>query len=546
MEEFMVHYKGLIISFLLIALLAGAVIAADMNASNIDKYIQIIKYGNSTEREEIINLLKEHMVNITRGEDILSPGIIEKHHQYLASINYSWLANVSLDDQLDKANIAGGDVNKLETALENDDFFVQQGLLKTISIFDLVNKGVLFSANGNNPSTPYKAFILPRAPGQMSLDPFSDSANFSIAYRLRPDEAIIFIGRTPPSCKYFSYQSFLLTRYYPQLNVFKKIFANLGDTINRFTIKTNGTPNGTEGDPFNQPVIIIVTADKGTANRVLVAVQSAGYPRNIVNIEIIPSPILKMGLENESDTFTLLNRMAFFQDKDAGNDYINSTPGAVFRLTPNNTSMLDPYPIPNLRVRGTGNTSELQLIGALSELRGAILNKYNSSNATELTTSVWLTEGYDAIQRNINVIGVTRDTTYLNTTPFILSNNSSDFLIVYGVNHAAWGKVVYSNFGIYGLKLENGVVAVDDSKLRGTAEEYLPNNPMAKYLYVWKVSRHCDGGQHCTEVPTGPGAYGIGLNKEAFVGFRAYIENQTMVGPSYTELVYDRVIKFSA
>jgi hypothetical protein len=83
--------------------------------------------------------------------------------------------------------------------LKNDDFFVQQGVLKTIPIFGLVNKGVLFSANGNNPNTPYKAFIMPHAPGQISLDPFSDSANFSIAYRLRPDEAIILIGRTPPS-----------------------------------------------------------------------------------------------------------------------------------------------------------------------------------------------------------------------------------------------------------------------------------------------------------------------------------------------------------
>jgi hypothetical protein len=157
-----------------------------------------------------------------------------------------------------------------------------------------------------------------------------------------------------------------------------------------------------------------------------------------------------------------------------------------------------------------------------------------------------LTEGYDAIQRNINVYGPTRDTTYLNTTPFILGNNSSDFLIVYGVNHAAWGKVVYSNLGVYGLKLKNGVVAVDDSRLAGTADEYLPDNPMAKYLYVWKISRHCDGSLHCTEVPTGPGAYGIALDKEAFVGFRAYIENQTSVGPSYTEMVYDRAIKFSA
>ena len=542
----MVKYKILIASLLLTALLVGPVIAADINSSDMDKYIQIIKHGNSTVREETISFLKEYITDITGGDKPLSPLMIEKHHNYLASINFSWLDNESLGEQLDKGNIAGGGVSKLKAALNKDGFTVQQGMLKNIKIFDLVNQGVLFTAQANNPSTPYKGFILPRAPGQTSINAFSDPANFSVTYRLRPDEAVIFVGRTPPSCKYFSYQSFLVLKYDQEQNVFRKIFANMGDTINKYYIKTSGAPNATQGNPFDQPVVIIVTADNGTANRVLEAVQSAGYPDDIVNIEPLSSQIAKMGLEEGSDTFMFLNRMAFFEDEAAGNNYMSNAPGVVFRLTPNNTSSLDPYPVPELKVRGTGNASEMQLLNAVSELRRAILDKYNSSNATELTTSLWLTEGYDALQRNINVYGPTRDTSYLNTTPFVLGNNSSDFLIVYGVNHAAWGKAIYCNFGVYGMSLKNGVVAIDDTKLRGTAEEYLPNNPLAKYLYVWKVSRHCDGEKYCSEVPTGPGAYGIGFGKEAFVGFRAYIENQTKVGPSNTEMVYDKVIKFSA
>jgi len=34
----------------------------------------------------------------------------------------------------------------------------------------------------------------------------------------------------------------------------------------------------------------------------------------------------------------------------------------------------------------------------------------------------------------------------------------------------------------------------------GTAEEYIPGNPAAKYLYVWKMARDCDGDGNCTEV----------------------------------------------
>ncbi|MFZ3050312.1 MAG: hypothetical protein WA106_05890 [Methanothrix sp.] len=113
------------------------------------------------------------------------------------------------------------------------------------------------------------------------------------------------------------------------------------------------------------------------------------------------------------------------------------------------------------------------------------------------------------------MIGVTRDTIYLNTTTLELGDDPSEFLIVYGVNHVATGKASNSNLGIFGAKLDNGVAGVDNIIFEGTAEEYLPGNPAAKYLYVWKMARNCSGEVNCTEVPTGPGSYGIGLNGTA-------------------------------
>jgi len=41
------------------------------------------------------------------------------------------------------------------------------------------------------------------------------------------------------------------------------------------------------------------------------------------------------------------------------------------------------------------------------------------------------------------------------------------------------------------------------------------------------------------------GGAGIELDKEAFVGFRAYLEKETKVGPFWSELLYDRVIRYS-
>jgi hypothetical protein len=41
-------------------------------------------------------------------------------------------------------------------------------------------------------------------------------------------------------------------------------------------IKTEGTPDGQPGNPFNQTTVIITTADKGIDQRIRAAAQSAG------------------------------------------------------------------------------------------------------------------------------------------------------------------------------------------------------------------------------------------------------------------------------
>ena len=84
----------------------------------------------------------------------------------------------------------------------------------------------------------------------------------------------------------------------------------------------------------------------------------------------------------------MLIRPALYKDKQAGNDYLNNTPATVFRVTPKETTKLDPYNYPELRVRGTGKT-EFDLTDDLAQLREAILNKYKGLNATELPTSIW-------------------------------------------------------------------------------------------------------------------------------------------------------------
>jgi hypothetical protein len=469
-------------------------------------------------------------------------------------------------------NVDIGDVEAFQQALEQDGFTVQEGELGFFDFIKLCDEGVLPSAYGNNPTTKYLAYFIPPAPGYKLDERFSEiartlgmSGNTASFWNLRPDEAVVFVGRTPYECRFFNFDLILMFRTYE--NEIRWVFAPPVDPLNMDVIKTEGTPDGQPGNPFNQTAIVITTADKGIDGRIRAAAQSAGYSDDIINTHILPSAMLNMGVENNSDVFGVGIRPAVFLDKEAGEEYINNTPATVLRITPNETTELDPLHMPVLRVRGTG-TTEFDLMDDLEELRIAILDRYRGSNATELPTSIWVPDASDGIQRGINVIGPNNDCCYLwtasqpvesptapfyNTTGFYdflqdsqvtLANDSDEFIIVYGVNHVATGKATYSNFAVYGADVWNGIRAITDAEFTGSAEEYLPDNPDAKYLYVYKLARNCESDPYCYEVPYGVGRYGIELDQPLFIGWRVYHEKTTKTGPSYSEIVYDRAIKF--
>lgn len=310
-----------------------------------------------------------------------------------------------------------GDVNAFKEALEQDGFTVQEGRIGFLDLIKLCDQGLLPAAYGNNPSTRYLTYFIPPAPGLEVPELFSRvsralgmSQDTSAFWTLGPDEAIVFVGRTPPECRYYSFDHYLLSRTYG--NETRWIFAPLADTINNLVINTEGTPDGAVADPFNQTAVIVATADRAIDQRIRAAALSAGYSGEIFNTQVFPSSMLKMGLEESSDKFIMVIRPALYKDNQAGEDYLNNPPATVFRVTLKGAAELDPYDYPALRVRGTG-TTEFDLLDDLEELRIAILDKYSGSNATELPTSVAVQPGTDSIQRGINAMAPDNDACYL-------------------------------------------------------------------------------------------------------------------------------------
>ncbi|MDD5311914.1 MAG: hypothetical protein PHO26_02610 [Dehalococcoidia bacterium] len=452
---------------------------------------------------------------------------------------------------------SGGNIDAFRAALQKDDFGLKLAPFLRVDLIRLYQAGRLANAAGNNAGALYRG-IFGAIPDNIVIPDVSQLAGASKqvenflygmpgllqGWQINPDEAVVVVAKTPPQCVYFSYCGFIFNKYYEKDGKQKWIWASYNDPLNNLTIKTSGTPNGAKGNPFNQDTIIIITADKGTDRRIRSAAIAAGYSEDIINTYVIPSSMVKLGIGPEYDTVVFGQRITLCADQKAGEEYA-STITAALRATPQSGGKLDLFPAPEIKVRGTGKT-EVDFQPALDDLRKAILAKYSGLTADELIPNVWLQESYEAVQTETYVAGESRDTVYTRCDTLKLADNPDEFIIVYGVNHAATGKATYANCTFYGEAGWNGVAGIYSTEYEGTAEAYLPGNPMAKYLYVCKFARNCGTEKACVTVPTGPGAFGVELDEPAFIGFRAYLEPATKVGPAYPELLFDRVIKFSA
>jgi len=433
---------------------------------------------------------------------------------------------------------SGGGVEALKDALQADGFTVQEGQVVLIDVLALCCQGQIPTCLGFNPIGPYKVVRLPNAPMQTVPN------SFPWVFHLGANEAVVLIGRTPPPVTYFSYDSYVMTRHSDRENVRKVIFGNLGDAISNLTIGTDGLDQG----KYDQDAIIVFTADQGIDARIRGVAASVGYPTGMVNTGVIPTAIARLGLEDRSDEFAIVHRVALPEEgqEAALSEYLN-TPQLALRVTLDDPAVSDPFPLPSLAVRGTGDT-EMDLAPALRDLREAILDRFTGLQATELVTEAAPGQEYECLQKEINGYGPTRDSLYMRTdSTFTLPDSPDDFLIVYGVNHEAAGKATYASLTVYEDSLMGAVAGDHSRRYVGSAAGYLPEHPQADLLYAWKIARDCQGDPHCLEV-TMEGCPKIDLNQlpDLLLVWRLYQEAATGLGPIPGEILYDQAILFSS
>ncbi len=433
-----------------------------------------------------------------------------------------------------------------EDALKQDGFDVNPGAAFRVNLVEAwcnnrIPSWVPFDHALYSNSQPY---LVPAVPKSASA---SESKILSPLFQLGPQEAIVFIGQTPPPERYFGFYAFLRTRVGAD-GTRRSLWASVGDAVNNLTVRTTGP------SPFSSPVAVIFTPDQKTDARVRAALRRAGYPAAIMNTVPFPASILNLGHGDAADEFIVIVRNAMWQKQADGDAYMANPPLHIFRVTPRTETIANPFR-PSLRVRGTGRT-EVELTQKLGLLRQRIIAANPNLHPRDLATQTTAYEGYDYMQRGADPWGDSRDAVFL-TGGYVPEFGSSDvvtladdeFLMVYGVNHVATGKASYHSVNMYSSnegKVPIG--SVEDPAFLNSAAPYLLDDPAAaEVMYAIKFSRNCGQGEpycvplaisNCAKLTIGPDTV-LGL----FV--RMYLEPATQVGPAMPEILYDRVMKFS-
>lgn len=200
-------------------------------------------------------------------------------------------------------------VNSFIDRLEEEGFIVQQGMFAGFDLLDLFANYMVPDCSGNNADNPYLVYYLPAAPSQE----FENSLPFT--FRLQEDEALVFLGWTPPEVAYFGYVTLIMFRYLPGQSTPVRIFASVGDTINITDIKAGESLyEKTAGTIFNAPTMILSTPDRNIDKTIRAIAEEVGFSQDIINTNPIPSALLKLGIKIRFRRVNLWRAVCFVQE----------------------------------------------------------------------------------------------------------------------------------------------------------------------------------------------------------------------------------------
>ncbi|MCX3061132.1 hypothetical protein [Streptomyces beihaiensis] len=448
----------------------------------------------------------------------------------------------------------GRQVERFKHHLSESGYVSQSG---SESVFDLNGRycdGTVFSALWPNPQSPYILTGLPEVPGQ------APNTNPPRTWRLRQDEAVVLIGRTPPPEAYFGFD---LTRVKGSLHTGPIMWPSVVDPVNNETVRTTGK------SPYGRPFALVITGNRHTREEVDQMLAASGLGDGTNNMTIPPA-MYRLGLGKRSDQFLLGIRTVLAKPglEKKLDDYRAKPPLQVFRVRPRGGSENQtkpvygpaPLPVPRMRVSGTGAT-ELDLNPTLQKLRRRIIAAHPGYKAQDIVVRRGFEESNPGLQENLltkppltGVDALSNDADDPITRNFRLPNGS--FVVAYGTNHVATRQASYSSVTMYaGPKAAVSLAARNNRDLRGSARDFLADRPDADKFYAWTFSRAGSAGPtgpHVTELPSTSTKFCSQYGTDRPVDMttlravaRAYAQPGTNTRPAMSSLLLDRLLVFT-
>lgn len=396
---------------------------------------------------------------------------------------------------------------------------------------------------GNNPSSPY-GYPAFGEPGSGVVDS---------VFQWDRDEAVVLFMRTPPRARYFAFTQYL----FQVAHASRPAFASLSDSLNLSDFRTQGSAAPGD-DVFEQPAVLVWAANMNTVTTVKATLAGMGFPESQVNFlpmpAAVPSFTPAQGYGEDSDTFTMLMRIALPDSQSALDAYLEEKPFAVLKVGPPQAIAFAAAPVIGYANELTG-VSETTLSpnqqSALNALVTDIRTRYAGTfSFTKQTVDYKSKTGWDCLAGTETCAGDNHDALYSADGATVLVRNLRDAVLIAGVNHVKTGKTAYQNHAIYELEHMGGVAAISDPVLTTASALYhagvAPGTLKAaryKNLYAYLVSFDCAGLSHCLQIPqpTPDNPVGIPAGKPFIVAGRSYLEPRSGVRPDPSELIAHQV-----
>lgn len=442
------------------------------------------------------------------------------------------------------------------------------------------------SGGGTNTFGSYGSHIFP---GEVLPSGFCDipnkdqtqrcGDNVTLTWALGPSDVVAYVGCTPPSMRYFSFDADIMARTTEENIYFPGV--NFGDTISHLSINTSS-----DGiDVFDEPILVLVSADAAAAKNIANAYIQAGFPAEAINFKPLPANNPNIRLWDRSvseswqvsrpDILSSVFRMAVPDNETSYRLYQNIYWPAKFYFKSNDAQTQEPI-AQNLRNRSSSSVMNetIELKDVVDQLEERVKEEMLSQNLKYVTSQIMDTDKlgfYDdwnevlALKNNDSYIVADRDALY--GIPRIDKTNYSSFylkkgtqVVIVGIIHRIALNAAYSSVGIDVVRMQNGKVLEThwwlDQDLTGSAERYFTTGkeeekkedkePLLPYLFAIDIKGpgECNGAKWCAEFNSSHIFSEKSMWPIMEIFERIYLVEDTKVGPDATTVVPSRLLIF--